>query len=442
MTDWNTTRLGDVVEILSAKRVFANDYTEIGVPFWRGKEVVELSSGKNISTKLFISEDTYQRLGFKSGFPSKGDILLTSVGTLGRTYMLTAKDRIYFKDGNLTWFRGFSENINPKWLLYWLRSSVGQALLKQSTIGSTQQALTITNLKAIEFQFPNLDAQDNCASFLTGIDDKIELNRQMNETLEAMAHAIFKDWFVDFGPVTRKMSGITNPVKILGGLITDPDKAGGLANLFPNGFGNNDLPKGWEETSLKQLIDFNPTERLKNGVEGPYIGMSALPTRGIEIEEIINRPFGSGAKFRNKDTLFARITPCLENGKTGLVHGLPAADIVAWGSTEFVVMRAKEKANWPIPYLIARSPTFRGFAEKRMTGTSGRQRVKRDVLEAYPIAAPPKKVTSAFIDLVNPMFEKMISNSSENQTLAETRDYLLPRLMSGEVRVADLDEVA
>jgi type I restriction enzyme S subunit len=151
----------------------------------------------------------------------------------------------------------------------------------------------------------------------------------MNETLEAMARALFKSWFVDFDPVRAKAEG------------RDPGLPQPLADLFPDSFEDSEMgeiPTGWEVKPLPELFSVNPTRRLRKGDVAPYLDMSSMPTNGHSARDVIYRPFGSGTRFVNGDTLVARITPCLENGKTAYVDFLEDRQ-VGWGSTEYIVMR-------------------------------------------------------------------------------------------------------
>ena len=133
-------RLDEVCEITSSKRIFAKEYCDGGIPFYRGKEVTEKYKGNlNVTTELFISETKYKEIEQKHGVPVEGDMLLTSVGTLGSTYIIKPWDKLYFKDGNLTWFRNF-KGLNSRYLKYWLESPEGKAELKKSVIGSSQSA--------------------------------------------------------------------------------------------------------------------------------------------------------------------------------------------------------------------------------------------------------------------------------------------------------------
>jgi type I restriction enzyme S subunit len=133
----------------------------------------------------------------------------------------------------------------------------------------------------------------------------------------------------------------------------------------------------------------------------------------------------------------ARITPCLENGKTGYVQNLPE-DTVGWGSTEFIVLRTKPAIPSAVSYLIARDDEFRRHVIQSMTGTSGRQRANADAVARYPAAVPDgDELWQAFGTILDPIFEQIASSERESRTLAETRDTLLPKLMSGKIRVRD-----
>jgi type I restriction enzyme S subunit len=140
----------------------------------------------------------------------------------------------------------------------------------------------------------------------------------------------------------------------------------------------------------------------------------------------------------NGDTLLARITPCLEHGKTAFVDFLEEGQ-VGWGSTEFIVLRPKEPLPPEFSYCLARSEAFRDFAVQAMTGTSGRQRVQTEALAHYVLVAPPAPVAEAFGRAVEPLFVRASKLACESRTLAGLRDALLPKLIRGEIRVKDAE---
>ena len=285
-------------------------------------------------------------------------------------------------------------------------------------------------LSYCEVTIPPIKEQTAIAHILGTLDDKIELNRRMNETLEAMARAIFKSWFVDFDPVRAKAEG-----RQPDGMDAD------TAALFPDSFEDSDLgeiPRGWKIYHLPEIFEINPSRQLSKGNVAPYLDMASMPTQGHAPTSWIERELGSGMKFINGDTLVARITPCLENGKTAFVDFLTKG-VIGWGSTEYIVLRPREPIPPVFAYLLARSNEFRTFAIQRMTGSSGRQRVPADSLSQFLLAAPAidSFIFDAFGRLANTLFERVWSGMNQSRTLAAIRDALLPKLLSGEVRVKD-----
>jgi type I restriction enzyme S subunit len=276
---------------------------------------------------------------------------------------------------------------------------------------------------------PPIGTQRAIAHILGTLDDKIELNRRMNETLEAIARSIFKSWFVDFDPVRAKAEG------------RDPGLPKEIADLFPDSFEDSELgeiPKEWPVASLPELINVNPTRTLRKGDVAPYLDMANMPIRSHSPDVVIKRPFSSGMRFMNGDTLFARITPCLENGKTAYVDFLEEGQI-GWGSTEYIVIRPKAPIPTEYAYCLARSDGFRDFAIQNMTGSSGRQRVPAEALSQFLVGSPSDPLMALFGKLVRPLFARVNVATKENRTLAALRDTLLPKLISGELRVNDLD---
>jgi type I restriction enzyme S subunit len=248
----------------------------------------------------------------------------------------------------------------------------------------------------------------------------------MNETLEAMARALFNSWFVDFDPVRAKVER-RQPFGI------DAETAG----LFPDSFQDSPIgkiPTGWKVLSLSDALEINPARRLAKAKEAPYLDMQNVPTRGHRPTGWITRPFISGARFSNGDTLVARITPCLENGKTTFVDFLQDGE-VGWGSTEFIVLHPKDPLPPAYGYCLARDEDFRAHAIQSMTGSSGRQRVPTDSLTQFLVAVPDEPIARCFGAAVHPLFTKIRANSEGSSTLADIRDALLPRLISSEIRV-------
>lgn len=239
---------------------------------------------------------------------------------------------------------------------------------------------------------PDYPTQTAIAEALSSLDDKIDLLHRQNKTLEQLAETLFRQWFVE------------------------------------------ETEKSWEESILEDWILFDPREKLDKEKNYKVFDMKCLSNTDMSIGEGIIRQVSSATIFRNGDTLLAKITPCLENGKTGFVMHLKD-DEVAKGSTEFIVMRSKGEVSPYWVYCLARSKDFRDSAIQSMTGTSGRQRVQIDLLRNYEVSVELNKMKE-FHSSVEPTFQKIKSNTTQIRTLTQLRDTLLPKLMSGEVRVS------
>ena len=323
-----------------------------------------------------------------------------------------------------------SVDLDAGYLRYYLASpGMQNLLLSWAGSGGTRNALTKGMIESLEIPVLPLPEQRHIAQILGTLDDKIELNRRMNETLEQIARAIFQDWFVDFRPIRAKLEG------------REPYLPPELWDLFPERLMDSELgeiPEGWEVRALEQVVGLNPRESIKKGTICPYIDMAALSTSGSSPGDWIQREFTSGTRFRNGDVLVARITPCLENGKTAFVQSLPE-DTVGWGSTEFIVMRAIPPVPAEYPYLLSRDESFREHAIQSMTGTSGRQRVQVDALASHLLPFPPAEVWAVLGSLLAPIFAEIEITRKESHSLTVQRDALLPRLVSGEIRVEPME---
>ncbi|MHC5655049.1 restriction endonuclease subunit S [Stappia sp. ICDLI1TA098] len=446
MTDWQIV----TVDELAAKKkgslatgpfgssIGSKTFRDSGIPLIRGSNLSECVEIRLDETGIVYVEEDLAR-EFARSVAVKGDLVFTCWGTISQVGLIDdsasfARYIVSNKQMKLTLDEALA---SPLFVYYFFSSPRGQHQIQINAIGSSVPGFNLTKLKGISIPLPPLGEQHRIVELLSSLDDKIELNRRMNETLEAMAQAIFRDWFVDFGPTRRKLEGASNPVAIMGGLVQEADRARALADLFPAMLGDNGLPDEWNACAISALVEFNPKQPLKKGTLAPYSDMSSLPTNGSIAEPPVQREYGSGMRFKNNDALLARITPCLENGKAAFVDFLADAETVGWGSTEFYVVRSRQGVPPPFAYLLVRHPEFRATAIASMTGTSGRQRAQVDRLADFPFVAPKSEILTAFADFVLPAFGKISANGRENRTLAATRDLLLPKLMSGDIRLGE-----
>ena len=188
-------KLNELCEVTSSKRIFAREYSNNGVPFYRGKEITQLSRHQLITDNLFISDEIYANIKESFGVPTKNDILLTAVGTLGSIYLVKDNDPFYFKDGNLIWLKEICQSIiDPRYLYYLLISSKMQQLLVSKSIGSSQPALTIDAVKSLSIEVPNIRMQQHIVNILGTIDDKIENNEKKIIKLKRLMLAVFNNF--------------------------------------------------------------------------------------------------------------------------------------------------------------------------------------------------------------------------------------------------------
>lgn len=258
-------------------------------------------------------------------------------------------------------------------------------------------------LGRLPFDPPERKTQDHIAEALSSFDDFMANNTRRISLLEEAARLIFKEWFVHLRfPGHEK-------VQVVDG-----------------------VPEGWQTGVLNSAIAINPKTPLPKDTELPFVPMGSLSESSMTISDVETREAKGGAKFVNGDTLLARITPCLENGKTGYVQFLEEGVPGASGSTGFIVMRGMAVPPEYV-YCLARSDHFRTHAINSMSGSDGRQRVKPEALKAYELAVPTSAILDEFSQITRPMFDQIHTLSQQNTKLAEARDLLLPRLMDGRI---------
>jgi len=354
---------------------------------------------------------------------NKGDILFGKLRPYFRKVVIAPSEGICSTD---IWVVRAKEGIHRFYLFYWMVSQQFIDDIMRASEGTKMPRAKWDYASRIERYIPPLPEQHAIARILGSLDDKIELNRRMNESLEAMAQAIFKSWFVDFDPVRAKAEG-RQPEGM------DEETAA----LFPAEFevvDGREVPKGWKVAPLSEVIDINSKTSLSKGTVAPYLDMKNMPTKGHRGIEWYDRPFGSGVKFINGDTLLARITPCLENGKTAFIDFLDEKQ-VGWGSTEYIVLRPKPPLPKEYGYYLARSEHLRAYAIQNMSGTSGRQRVSARSFDTFPIIVPSKEVAEKSGQILELIMITIRENDEQSRTLAALRDTLLPKLISGEIRI-------
>ena len=373
MEEWKEYKLGDVCTISSSKRIFASEYQNKGIPFYRGKEIIEKQNGSKISNELFISENRYNEIKSRYGAPKEGDMLLSSVGTLGVPYVVQ-NEAFYFKDGNLTWFYDF-QGINNYFLYYWFLSPKARFLVDTKAIGSTQKALTIETLKKFDISLPPIDTQKNIVAILKSLDDKIEVNRRINDNLEQQAMAIFDMMF----------PAVASGEDVIGNIII-PKRGKGLLS--------------------------------KDAVEGnvPVVAGGLEP-----------------ATYHNESNTVAPVVTISASGaNAGFVN---LWQIPVWSSDSSFI-DASMTENVYFWYVMLKKRQKEIFDAQ--TGSAQPHIYPKHIAE-MPMGNFEQSDVEKFTEIVTPMFEIRGRNLKESERLASLRDTLLPKLMSGELKLNEIN---
>lgn len=370
-------------------------------------------------------------------------------GTLGQVYYVTED---FWPLNTTLYVRKFRGN-DPKFVSYFLRSLDFSAYSDKAAV----PGLNRNHLHKADIRYPaDPREQSAIASALGALDDKIELNRRMNETLEAMARALFKDWFVDFGPTRAKQEGRarqdgersgqpTTPLNLASDLPWPGAEAGAVAqgepylapelwSLFPERLDAEGKPEGWEDSMLGDVsTSENRIVRPTDAPEDmPYIGLEHMPRGSIALSnwEGAGKVTSNKSAFSAGEFLFGKLRPYF--------HKVGIAPIDGICSTDIVVVKPKENAWSAFVLACISSREFVAYTDKTSTGTK-MPRTSWKIMSRYGICRPSGAVAGAFDNMVSSALERIIRNIHESRTLAQTRDLLLPKLMSGEIRVRDAE---
>ncbi len=354
MAEWKFAELKSLCRLITkgtTPTTIGGHFTESGVNFIKSESI---GYDGTIDASKFTYIDTPTNRQLKRSQIADGDILYSIAGVhLGKCASARKEHLPANTNQAVAIIRVDSEHVVSKFVEYVLRNRSFVEEVNAGVAQSAQPNVNLTEIGRFQIPLPPKTEQAAIAATLGALDDKIELNRRMNETLEAIARAVFKSWFVDFDPVRdtaegRKPYGMTDAT----------------AALFSDSFDESPLgkiPKGWAAVPLPAAFDVNPPRSLAKGTVAPYLDMANMPTTSPRAREIAVRPFGSGVSFSAGDTLIARITPCLENGKTAFVDFLEDGE-VGWGSTEYIVLRSKPPLPLEYAYFLSRSADFRAHA--------------------------------------------------------------------------------
>jgi type I restriction enzyme S subunit len=358
-----------------------------------------------------------------------GDIVFSRVGSVDRRALVQAKEDGWLFSGRCLRVRPIQEIVDSRWLSYFFGLPAFKTYIRSIAVGATMPSLNTTILSDIPIYFPPLDIQKSAARILIDLDDRITLLRETNATLEAIAQTLFKSWFVDFDPVRAKQQG-----------CQPEGMDSSTAALFPDSFEESELgmvPMGWRVGTLGQIADTVRSQRKPSELNSDtnYVGLEHIPRRCLSLANWGSAEVLESAKscFSKDDILFGKLRPYF--------HKVVIAPFDGVCSTDILVCQSKLREYYGLVTMHLFSKTLIDYAERLSNGAK-MPRINWKDLAAYPIVLPPPDVAESYRVVVDSLFQTMLTNIQQAQTLSTLRDTLLPRLISGQLRIDDIENLA
>ena len=426
-TGWEVVRLADVTSFISTgatPRGGKNVYKSEGVSLIRSQNVYDHEFSKH--GLAHIDESAAYKL--RRVDIQEDDVLLNITGDSVARCCVVPKWTLPARVNQHVAIIRTSDRLNSTFLQKYLSAPRVKAYVLGHDSGGTRKALTKAHIESFLVALPPLPEQQRIGHILGSLDDKIELNRQMNETLEAMARAIFKSWFVDFDPVRAKMEG-REPV----GMDAE------TAALFPSKFQGSplgEIPAGWEVTQVKKQaarIQYGFTQSASNEPVGPkFLRITDIANGMLDWGSVpfcyISEKHYDKYKLQDGDILVAR---------TGATTGANIYIVDPPDAVFASYLVRIQFANLSLARLVSEfmcSSIYNDYVAGCIGG-SAQPNASAQLLTAVEFAFPPMEVVERFYETVHPLDKRHAANNRQSQTLAEIRDVLLPQLLSGEIRV-------
>lgn len=399
--------------------------------------IPQLRNGRiNFSDARRITFENYKDWTRKA-LPIEHDVVLSRRCNPGETAFVSS-DVEFALGQNLVLLRADGTEVYPPFLRWLVRGSEwSEQIGKFLNVGAVFDSLRCADVPKFQLPIPPQDEQRAIAHILGTLDDKIELNRRMNETLEAMARALFQSWFVDFDPVRAKAAVRREHPRWTDAEVCRaalPTLAPEIAALFPDSFENSalgDIPKGWHIGKFSDVA-----ENSRRGISPgdipeltPYIALEHMPRKCIALSEwgIADGVESGKFAFNANDILFGKLRPYFHKVGVAPIDGVCSTDILVLSP------RAPEWFGFVLSH--ASSDAFVEHANAGSTGTK-MPRTNWTDMARYPVILPPETLAKAYTAKTTPAISRIIASIHQNHSLVALRDTLLPKLISGELRVS------
>lgn len=398
-------------------QLHAGDYVSSGVP-----SIMPQNIGDNRIVEDGIARITAsdaERL--KRYLVRQGDLVYSRRGDVERRALVRERENGWLCGTGCLRVRFGEGEVDPKYASYYFGHPEVRKWVVRHAHGATMPNLNTSILAACPFVVPPQDEQQAIAHILGTLDDKIELNRLMNETLEAMARSLFQSWFVDFDAVRAMTEG------------HDGGPPSHIADLFPDRLEDSelgDLPAGWRTGTLGDIAEVTRRSVQPYEIDDgtPYIALEHMPRRSIALGEWATADGVESGKFHFNcgEILFGKLRPYF--------HKVGVAPVDGVCSTDILVLRPRNDHWFGLVLGAVSSDAFVEFTSAGSTGTR-MPRTSWTEMARYPLPIPPEGVARAFTTSVRPLIARVIASIHENRSLAALRDALLPKLISGELRI-------
>jgi type I restriction enzyme, S subunit len=424
--NWQEVKLGDIAEYVTVGYVgpMAHEYLPAGIPFLRSQDIKPYRI--DFTDITYISDTFHEKI--KKSALRPGDVVIVRTGRPGTSAVIpetlpisNCSDMVVVRPGS---------NLDSRYLCYYINSIAQDHVLAYS-VGAVQQHYNVGSAKDLTLLLPPLPEQRAIAQILGALDDKIELNRRMNHILEEIERALFKSWFVDFDPVTAKAEG-----RAPFGMNAE------TASLFPAEFEETtnedfaEIPKGWKLGTFGDIANNIRRSVIPKNVnsEMPYIGLEHMPRRSIALNEWGRAGNVTSNKFALKkdEVLFGKLRPYF--------HKVGVAPLDGVCSTDVLVVSPKSPEHFGLMLGHISSVDFVNFVDAASEGTK-MPRTNWETMARFAIVIPDERLSEAFTKKIVSMIKKIHSNIFESRSLASIRDALLPQLLSGELRVQQVEKV-
>ena len=415
--DWRIVPLESCMAAIIDYRGKTPKKTSAGIPLITAKVV---KAGRIEPPEEFISAEDYEPW-MRRGIPEAGDVVITTEAPLGEVAQL-GSERVALAQ-RLIALRGEPTMLDNTFLKFLMQSHDIQQQLQSRASGTTVFGIKQSELRRVLLRLPPVGEQRAIGHVLGTLDAKIDINRRMNETLEAITKALFKSWFIDFDPVRAKMEA------------RDDGLPKHVSDFFPDSFEDaefGEIPKGWTSGKIGDVAE-NPRRGIQPDhihPERAYIALEHMPRRSICLSdwEFGKRLESTKYEFKRGEILFGKLRPYF--------HKVGVAPIDGVCSTDILVVKPKSR-SW-FGFLLAHLSSFE-FIEYTNASSTGTKmpRTSWSEMSRYPVAFPPQPLVKKFSSFLVPLVNRMIISIHESRTLAALRDTLLPRLISGELRIND-----